>query len=1202
MQSGFTALVSRPRLVVEISCVVLAVLVWFAGPWVGLGSVEARVKCIIAISVFRVLVNLIDFYLSRRNALHLEASLKEHAHTQISHARPDRAEEIASLRTQFETAIAALKSSKLGGRYHGNAALYALPWYMFIGPPGSGKSTALRHSGLHFPSMGGSGQAVQGLGGTRNCDWWFTNEGVLLDTAGRYVTQEEDKEEWLGFLDLLKKYRKGKAVNGVMAVISIADLMDASEEGIETHAKQMRTRIDELMRQLGVLFPVYVIFTKCDLVQGFVEFFEDLNKSEREQVWGCTLKVAEASHDLAQAKFTTEFAMLLSALRGRRLPRLAKTRGTHKINIFGFPLQVESLEGKLSQFIDVLFHPNPYQDNPLFRGCYFSSGTQEGTPIDRILGAVSRASGVPGGVVSSVVPTEMKSYFLHNLFTEVIFPDQTIAGPSSAMYRQQGYLRIAVFAGAVIMVAAIVGGLVFSFIGNKALISGTLSASLDVPQRGMVDEANVEHNIDYFEGLGNRLDQLHEYQAEGVPFHLWGMYQGDRLYQPAYDLYAHYFHAVVLAPTVTHLEATLRDFAAGVGGDVTGTSSDRYYARLKAYVMLGDPTRVNPEFLERWLSEYWRSRLRPVYGDKAIPEWIQQGLMEQMARYSKVFAARGAEQVSLRPRLIPLVQERLRRIPMVNRVYATSLQQAVGALPPYSLHSVLGGDAQASVTSDYRFPGLFTYQGWNTHFQEVVHRVAQEASQETWVLGESHLTSATLEEGMTSLYFAEYVGHWKSFLRSLRIRPTVTPLQVDTMLKDVSRPDSPFIKVLHDVDLNTVPGPEGMARLQETASGLFDKVKEGLGLESHQQALPGDPFQAVDRGTEFSKQVSGHFRSIHKLVMTPEQEGALSLLSQFVLELGTVQTSLQAILRSDEPNPDTHVMARSLVSGQPSDLVQAVKITDGILQQLDSETRDMIRPVFFQPLVLAMRGVMDRAKTDLTRRWDSTVAQACRKNIAPWYPFRAVGEDAALEDVVNFFHLHDGVLWKFFHTELQPFVVTGLDRWEPKTWNGVGLPFSPGVLEDLRYAHLLSESLFHRGASDLGSAFELYPYPPGGTARRQVSEIRLEVGGAPFRYRMEPQEWHQMEWPGPTPAAGASLQVQVGKRWEALEQPAWWGLFRLLEAGTITPLSDSKIRVHWNMATADGHTVRAQYDIKSRSSHNPFRPGAFQKFHCVDTL
>ena len=242
-----------------------------------------------------------------------------------------------------------------------------------------------------------------------------------------------------------------------------------------------------------------------------------------------------------------------------------------------------------------------------------------------------------------------------------------------------------------------------------------------------------------------------------------------------------------------------------------------------------------------------------------------------------------------------------------------------------------------------------------------MHRVVQEASQETWVLGESDSNIATLEQGVKSLYFAEYVGHWKSFLRSLRIRPTVTPPQVDTLLKDLSRADSPLIRVLHDVDSKTVPGPAGMARLKDTASGLFDKVKEGLGLASPKQALPVDPFQEVDLGTDFSKQVSAHFRSVHKLVVTPEQEGALSLLSQFLLELGKVQISLQAILRSDEPNPDTQVMARSLVSGQPSDLVQAVKTTDGILQQLDSETREMILPVFFEPLVLAMRGVMDRA-------------------------------------------------------------------------------------------------------------------------------------------------------------------------------------------------------------------------------------------------
>ena len=84
--------------------------------------------------------------------------------------------------------------------------LASLPWYMFIGPPGAGKTTALVNSGLKFPladtAVGRS--AVRGVGGTRNCDWWFTDEAVLIDTAGRYTTQDSqaavDSAAWLGFL------------------------------------------------------------------------------------------------------------------------------------------------------------------------------------------------------------------------------------------------------------------------------------------------------------------------------------------------------------------------------------------------------------------------------------------------------------------------------------------------------------------------------------------------------------------------------------------------------------------------------------------------------------------------------------------------------------------------------------------------------------------------------------------------------------------------------------------------------------------------------------------------------------------------------------------------------------------------------------------------------------------------------------------
>ena len=65
----------------------------------------------------------------------------------------------------------------------GKAALYELPWYMVIGNPAAGKSSAVLHSGLKFPFMEQTNKlSVKGVGGTRNCDWFFSTEGILLDT------------------------------------------------------------------------------------------------------------------------------------------------------------------------------------------------------------------------------------------------------------------------------------------------------------------------------------------------------------------------------------------------------------------------------------------------------------------------------------------------------------------------------------------------------------------------------------------------------------------------------------------------------------------------------------------------------------------------------------------------------------------------------------------------------------------------------------------------------------------------------------------------------------------------------------------------------------------------------------------------------------------------------------------------------------
>jgi type VI secretion system protein ImpL len=105
-------------------------------------------------------------------------------------------------------------------------------------PPRTGKTTALKQSGLHFPID--LSDDLKGVGGTRNCDWFFTEDAVLVDTAGRYVQQQSDPEidaaEWLGFLDMLKKHRGKRALNGVILTLSLKELLGATSRRRENTA------------------------------------------------------------------------------------------------------------------------------------------------------------------------------------------------------------------------------------------------------------------------------------------------------------------------------------------------------------------------------------------------------------------------------------------------------------------------------------------------------------------------------------------------------------------------------------------------------------------------------------------------------------------------------------------------------------------------------------------------------------------------------------------------------------------------------------------------------------------------------------------------------------------------------------------------------------------------------------------------------
>jgi type VI secretion system protein ImpL len=341
------------------------------------------------------------------------------------------AKELETLRTRFQQATAQLQKARFASAAGTPRTVEELPWYVMIGAPGSGKTTALLNSGLRLPLYDTDGSiSVPGVGGTRNCHWWFSDEAVLLDTAGRYTTQDSDRKAdaaaWHGFLALLKQFRPQRPLNGALVTASVLDLMLWSKAERARFAAHVRMRLSEMYAALDQRFPVYVLVTKTDLLAGFVEFFGDMDAHARTQVWGTTFD-HEIDPALIEAPYAGDFAALEQRLGAEMLARLYEERDLQRrAAIYRFPQQFHAIGALVGEFLAQAFGTQVNHRPLQLRGVYFTSGTQEGNPIDRVLAALVRSFGLERRA-AVVGRSSGKSYFITRLLREVVFPEAGLA-------------------------------------------------------------------------------------------------------------------------------------------------------------------------------------------------------------------------------------------------------------------------------------------------------------------------------------------------------------------------------------------------------------------------------------------------------------------------------------------------------------------------------------------------------------------------------------------------------------------------------------------------------------------------------------------------------------------------------------------------------------------------------------------------------
>jgi len=382
--------------------IIIAVLIWFVLPAVTMGGSDPFGS---AMTRGMMIGSMFAMALVYKLRTHLMAKKKnEQLATEMSATDKTPKEElgkqeVSELGHKFEEALSLLKKVKTKEGGKGNY-LYVLPWYVIIGPSGSGKTTALLNSDLHFPLMDSVGASVKGVGGTRNCDWWFTDESVLLDTAGRYTTQnnqnELDEVEWKGFLGLLKKFRSRKPINGLIITFPVDSLLKMQESDLITHAKFIKQRIQEFQETFQIRFPVYITITKFDLLPGFTEYFDDLGREEREQVWGFTYPYDDDSEEQdVVPQFLMEFRTLQERVQSREADRLQMESDINRRDlIYVFPRTLGLLQDPIATFLQEIFKPTRFETQPLLRGVYFTSGTQDGTTLDRVVNALGSRFGL----------------------------------------------------------------------------------------------------------------------------------------------------------------------------------------------------------------------------------------------------------------------------------------------------------------------------------------------------------------------------------------------------------------------------------------------------------------------------------------------------------------------------------------------------------------------------------------------------------------------------------------------------------------------------------------------------------------------------------------------------------------------------------------------------------------------------------------
>jgi type VI secretion system protein ImpL len=1145
--------------------IALCALIWFVGPRIRFRFVKMtllepelnRLLAIMAVVIIWAVYSLISLARSKKKDQQLMADLAappiDPAQAAIDEAQT---EEAVALRRKFEEALQFLKKTRSKGR-RDRQFLYELPWYVIIGAPGAGKTTLLVNSGLRFPLSEQLGASpIQGVGGTRNCDWLFADEAIFLDTAGRYTTQDShqpvDAAAWSGFLDLIKKYRPRRPINGVLVTMSMSDLLQQGAEERRQQANAVRQRILELYNVLGVRFPLYMLFTKCDLVAGFSDFFAQFGPEERAQVWGETFPgEGSGQPDENMARFDANFSELLRRLNQGTFRRIQEERDIQRRSlILDFPQQMALLKPAMMAFLKDTFGISRFEETaPLLRGVYFTSGTQEGTPIDRIMGIMASTYGLDRQKMP-VFSGQGKSFFITRLLKEVVFPEAELAGADPRVERRRRWVQLAAYASLVALTTGIIAVWSVSYVRNKRAV-GRIENQIEQYHKAELNTTFWETGVRSLLVRLNIMQQAIDIYEDRSWWMGFGLYQGDKLRDGISRLYDRLLQDNLLPLVKARLEQRIH---ARLSGN-KDADMPALYELLKVYLMLGFPDKMDRRLANPWIGNDWEESFAR-----------EPQIYNQLRGHSDNLLKLPLEALKLNDPLIAEARRILNAQPLYAQIFAHLQTETVlesynlrlqDVLPPHSDRVFTTANGQA--LQALMIPGLYTYDGYHGFFKKQGLAYVSQALKENWVLNnyaanqESDLPR--LYDDLQKHYFYQYKKQWHALLGNLKIKSAKDNSQAIEILDILSGSETPLRPLLETVEKNT------------TLSKMPEAGQAGTAVAQVGASIGGT--------ARYIRELEEEFEGVNYLVRSSGD--APPPLDNVLASLDNLRNVM--IETGSSPNSGKEAW-ENVVKDAKRDFDRQPEPFKGLLLSLTSSASEI---------------KLEEEKLDLNAIWKTDVRAPYVASLQGRYPiYKNSRHDVTFDDFSRFF-MPNGIIDQFFQNHLKPFVDTTQSIWRPAKFDNQTMDLSAGLLRQFQNAATVRDSFFAGGGASPSVQFELKPVD----LDAKVAAFRINIEGQTADYRHGPTRPSKFQWPGPQTNAGVRLTFRTvaGKEFSQFEEGPWAWL-RILDMATI---KSTNLRDRFTVTFQAGG-YKARYELRASSVYNPFKLIALQNFRCPESF